>query len=396
MDSLLIYGSYGYTGHLVAREAVARGEDGPDCTPTLAGRDGRAVSRQAATLGVDSRQLALEDDLTAALEEFDAILNCAGPFTETVDPLLEACLETGTDYLDVTGEVAVFERLRQRDQEARAAGVTMVPGVGFEVVPSDCLAAMLAEHLPSADSLTLGVEARGPPSSGTAQTVLTLLADGGIVRHNGRLIKVPAGFRTRQIDFGDGPTDAVSVPWGDVVTAPYSAGVDSVEVYAGAPSWAGRALAVLESFSCLLKRKPVDRLLEYGIETVLDGPDDQTLATDRAVVWGELTDENGQRATARLETPNPYALTAQSAVSAAERALDLESGGSDERAVQPGFQTPATAFGSEFVLELADVDYEPLVVPTAAGDNHETAGTDEKGDEETVGNDNRRLLGTTD
>lgn len=257
---------------------------------------------------------------------------------------------------------------------------------------------MLAECLPTADSLTLGVEASGPPSSGTARTVLDLLADGGIVRHNGRLIKVPAGFRTRKLDFGNGPTDAVSVPWGDVVTAPYSAGVDSVEVYASAPSWAGHALAALESVSCVLTCGPVERVLERSLETVIDGPDEQTLATDRAVIWGELTDEDGQRATARLETPNPYALTAQSAVSAAERVLGCESDGGDERAIQPGFQTPATAFGSEFVLEFEGVDYELLAVPasTASSDGDDTTGADDLADDEAVGNETRRLLESDD
>lgn len=396
MDSLLIYGSYGYTGRLVAREAVARGGHEPDCSPTLAGRDGRAVSQQAATLGVEGRQLALEDDLTSALEGFDAVLNCAGPFTETVDPLLEACLETGTDYLDVTGEVAVFERLRQRDREARAAGSTLLPGVGFEIVPSDCLAALLAERLPSGHCLTLGIEASGPPSSGTARTVLDLLGDGGVVRHNGRLIRVPAGFRTRQIDFGTGPTTAVSVPWGDVVTAAYSAGVDSVEVYASAPPWASRALSALESCSCLLTLESVERLLEYGIETVVDGPDERTLATDEAIIWGELTDDAGRRVTARMTTPNPYALTAQSAVSAAERVLGCGSDG-DERAVQPGFQTPATAFGHDFALKLEGVDYELLAVPasTDCGNGDDTADTDEHADE-AVGNERRRLLESDD
>ena len=368
MDSLLIYGSYGYTGRLVAREAVSRGG-----APTIAGRDGRAVARQADALGVDGRTIDLADDLAAALEGFDAVLNCAGPFVETVDPLIDACLETGTDYLDITGEVAVFERLRQRDDLARSAGITMLPGVGFEVVPSDCLAAVLREHVPDAEQLTLGVKATSSPSSGTARTLVELLGDGGVVRRNGRLIKVPAAFRTRRIDFGDGPEHAVSVPGGDVVTAAHSTGIESVEVYAAAPRWASRALSAADSLGWLLERNPVDRTLKRAIDARIDGPDERTLERGTAVVWGEATDDAGRRARAKLTTPNPYALTAETAVTAAQRVL--EDGGDRDR-VPNGFRTPASAFGGEFVLEFDGVERELLEEPSDRGDRSEA---DEEG-----------------
>jgi len=173
MDSLLIYGSYGYTGRLIAREAaVARGG-----SPVVAGRDGRAVAEQSDELGVEGRTFDLESgDPAAHLGSFDAVLNCAGPFVDTAEALVSACLETNTDYLDITGEFSVFECLRQRDAPARDAGCTLLPGVGFDVVPSDCLAAVLAEQLPRPTSC--GLELRAPADSrGTAKTLVEHLGN---------------------------------------------------------------------------------------------------------------------------------------------------------------------------------------------------------------------------
>ncbi|ELY90460.1 saccharopine dehydrogenase family protein [Natrinema altunense] len=367
MDSFLIYGAYGYTGRLIAREAVARGG-----SPVVAGRDGRAVAAQADELGVVGRTVPVESAaLDAVIEPFDAVLNCAGPFAETAGPLADACLETGTDYLDITGEFAVFERLRQRDLAAREAGCTLLPGVGFDVVPSDCLAAFLGEQLPDADRLALGIKSDGGLSRGTARTLVDQLGTGGVVRRNGRLIQVPTAFRSREIDFGDGPEHAVTIPWGDVVTAAHSTGIDSVAVYAAVPAWASRALSAVDSLAWLLEREPVERALKRLVDARIEGPDERQLATGSAVVWGEVVDEaTGRRACARLRTPDPYALTAEAAVSAAQRVLE---GGQ----VPAGFQTPASAFGSEFVLELSGTERERVDAPADAGEmNRPVAASD--------------------
>ncbi|MFC4436769.1 MULTISPECIES: saccharopine dehydrogenase family protein [Natrialbaceae] len=353
MDSLLVYGSYGYTGRLIASEAVSRGG-----APTVAGRDGRRVAEQADALGLEGRTIDLEaDDLETELGSFDAVLNCAGPFVETAEPLVDACLEAETDYLDVTGEFPVFERLRRKDEAARAAEITVLPGVGFDVVPTDCLAATLHERLPEADQLRLGIKGDLAFSRGTARTFVELADHGSVVRRNDRLLSVPATYRTREIDFGDGPEHAVTIPMGDVVTAAHTTGIDSIEVYGAVPEWAEPLLSAADSFRWLLESEPVERVANGAIDAVVDGPDERELATGTAVVWGEVRDgESGWRARARLRTPDPYALTAESAVSAAERVL------ADKR-VEPGFQTPARAFGADFALELSGTDRELLETP---------------------------------
>ncbi|WP_436343045.1 saccharopine dehydrogenase family protein [Natronorubrum sp. FCH18a] len=367
MDSLLIYGSYGYTGRLIAREAVSRGG-----SPAIAGRDGRAVARQADELGVEGRTFDLSDDVAAHVRSFDAVLNCAGPFVKTAEPLVEACLETETDYLDITGEFRVFERLRRRNDAARDANVTLLPGVGFEVVPSDCLAAFLHEQLPSATDLSLGVKGNGPLSRGTARTFVEQLGTDGVIRRNGRLIQVPVAFRTREIDFGTGPEHAVSVPWADVVTAAHSTGIDSIEVYAAVPPWAARAMTVVDSMSWLLERRPIKGGLKRLVDAQVDGPDERELAADTATIWGEAVDApTGRRARARLRTPNPYALTAEAAVTAAERLIEGRDGSRNR--VPTGFQTPASAFGSEFVLGLTGTDRELVAAPTESREPERSA-----------------------
>lgn len=357
MDSLLVYGSYGYTGRLIASEAASRGG-----APTIAGRDRRRVTEQAAALGLEGRRIDLEtDDLEAELGSFDAVLNCAGPFVETAEPLVDACLETGTDYLDVTGEFPVFERLRRENEAARAAGVTLLPGVGFDVVPTDCLAATLHERLPEADQLRLGIKSDLSFSRGTARTFVELADHGSVVRRNDRLLSVPATFRTREIDFGEGPEHAVTIPMGDVVTAAHTTGIDSIEVYGAVPAWTEPLLSAADSLRWLLERSPIERVANRAIDAFVDGPDERALATETAVVWGEVRDsETGRRARGRLRTPNPYALTAESAVSAAERVLA-------DGQIESGFQTPARAFGADFVLELSGTDRELLEVPHEAG-----------------------------
>ncbi|HSY41621.1 MAG TPA: saccharopine dehydrogenase NADP-binding domain-containing protein, partial [Polyangia bacterium] len=142
--SLLIYGANGYTGELCARRAAAEG------LPTvLAGRRADVVQALATELGRPHLAFALDRPaaVDAALAGVTAVLNCAGPFSRTAAQLVAACLRAKAHYLDITGELDVLEKMAGRDEEARAAGITLLPGAGFDVVPSDCLAAHLKRRL---------------------------------------------------------------------------------------------------------------------------------------------------------------------------------------------------------------------------------------------------------
>jgi short subunit dehydrogenase-like uncharacterized protein len=225
---MIIYGSYGYTGELVVAEAIARGH-----RPLLAGRDRDRLEAQAARTGLDWSCVALDDPdgLHGLLEHHDLVLHCAGPFSRTSAPMVDACLATHTHYLDITGEMEVFEAIAARNAGAVAASIVLMPGTGFDVVPSDSLAAWLKQQLPSAVSLTLAIRGGGRLSHGTATTMAENAGRGGAIRREGRIVRVPPAWRTRMIDYGDGPQLAVTIPWGDVSTAWYTTGIPDIEVY---------------------------------------------------------------------------------------------------------------------------------------------------------------------
>lgn len=349
MPPFLLYGAYGYTGELVAREAVERGH-----RPLLAGRNAERLEALGRELDLPWRAVALDDGaaLRDALEEVDAVLHCAGPFVHTWRPMAEACLETRRHYLDITGEVLVLLALLELGREAEAAGVTLLPGVGFDVVPSDCLALHLAGRLPGAARLTLAFSGDGRPSYGTASSTVEHLHRGGLVRRGGGLERVPLASTVRQVDFGDGPEPAVSIPWGDLVTAWVSTSIPDIEVYMAAPEATIRRLRRLRPLLPLTRLGPVKALLRHRIGRLPRGPSAEELASGEARLWGRVEDGEGNRAEARLRGPHPYRWTAITAVAAMESLL--------AGWAPTGFTTPAAAFGADFVLDGPGVEREDL------------------------------------
>ena len=339
--TLLLYGAYGYTGELIAREAVDRGLD-----VIVAGRNGTKTRGVGVQLGVESRVFPV-DEIRHNLDGVDTVLHCAGPFVETYEPVVEACLETGTHYLDITGEFTVFEAVAERDRDAEKAGVCLLPGVGFDVVPTDCLAGHLHDRLQSATHLRLGFEAPTTVSGGTVAAAVEHASDGGRVRREGVIEENPLAAEDRTIDFGNGPRNAVRIPWGDVSTAYYSTGIENIEVYMAVPETAARALRLSWPLSAVLSVEPVKRAMKALGYKLAEGPSEEERETGRSYVWGEASD--GERTvTSRLVAPETYALTVDAATSAAAR---LEEGGD-----RVGYQTPATAFDPEFVLNLDGVE----------------------------------------
>jgi short subunit dehydrogenase-like uncharacterized protein len=261
--------------------------------------------------------------------------------------MADACLRAGAHYLDITGEIAVFEALAARDSEARAANVMLLPGVGFDVVPSDCLAAHLVRRLPSANRLALAFQARGGISRGTASTMVEGAGEGGMVRRAGILQRVPAAWRTRQVDFGSGSSDVTTIPWGDVSTAFHSTGVGNVEVYTAMPALTRALLLATRPLGFLLRRRAVRALLRRLVRRGVAGPSEGARLRETSRLWGEATDRAGRRVVSRMTTPQSYALTALTAVAAINAIL----GG----AARPGFQTPSRVFGADFILGIPGV-----------------------------------------
>lgn len=348
-EELLIYGSYGYTGELITERAIEEG-----LLPTLAGRSAESVERQATEYDLDHRVFSLDHPTVVEREvaEFDAVLNCAGPFSKTAGPMVAACLESGTDYLDITGEIRVLEAVAERDREAERADVTLLPGVGFDVVPTDCLAAYLGAQLPSATRLSLAIDGLGTFSPGTLKSVIEGLSMGGAARIDGEIETVPPAWKVRRIDLGTGPKPAVTIPWGDVSTAYYATGIPNIETYATVPKYAASVMERTGPLTPLLDSSPIQRTLKRLVDATVTGPSADERARSTTRIWGEVEDESGERVAARLRTPDTYALTARTAVEIARRTLAEE--------VPAGFQTPASAFGPGFVLEFDGVEREDV------------------------------------
>jgi short subunit dehydrogenase-like uncharacterized protein len=346
---LLVYGANGYTGTLVAEHAAER-----RLPLVVAGRNASEIAALGARLGVEHRAFALDDPavIDQGIRGARVVLNCAGPFVRTAGPLASACLRARAHYLDVTGEIAVFAALAERDAEARAAGVLLLPGAGFDVVPSDCLAAHLHQRLPAATHLRLAFRAGGRMSRGTALTSVEAAGQGGLIRSDGRLTPVPAGHRTITVDFGRGPRKAIAIPWGDVFTAHVTTGIPNIEVFVAVPLGVRTGLRLTRALGPLLASAPAQRFLKARIRAGASGPSAEERRSGRSLLWGEARDPSGAVAVSRLRAPEGYELTRLTAVALAERAL---AGGTPT-----GYQTPARAFGKDFILEFPDVEREDV------------------------------------
>ncbi len=342
----MLYGANGYTGRRIAEEARRRG-----LRPVLAGRDPLKIKALADRLGCPARVFPLRAvaHVAESLEGVRAMLNCAGPFSATAGPTMDACLAAGIHYLDITGEIGVIEAAAARHQRAVAAGVSLVPAVGFDVVPSDCLAAMLAERLPGATHLQLAFRLTGPPSAGTAKTMLEALPRGGRARIAGRIVRVPVAWKTKGIPFRDGRRMAVTVPWGDVASAWYTTGIPNVEVYLAMPAARISFLRRFGRMLPLLRPRGLQEFCRVWIDRFVRGATDEQAARTRGSFWGCVTDSDGHSVEATLETPGGYPLTVATALASMERVL---AGG-----VPPGFSTPARAFGKDFILGIAGTDF---------------------------------------
>ncbi len=341
---VLIYGANGYTGRLIVKEAIAKG-----LRPILSGRNADAINAMGREFSLEARPAAIEfqNVLDNVLEGVAAVIHCAGPFSRTAKVMADTCIRTKTHYLDITGEIAVFEMLAARSAEAARNDVMLLPGVGFDVVPSDCLAAHLHRRLTSATSLALGIHFGSSPSRGTATTMIENVGKGGAVRRGGRITKVAAAYKERDIDFGDKVRHCVTIPWGDVSTAFHSTAIPDIEVYMSSPPSQIRAMKMADNYGWLLASAPAQAFIKWRIRSGAAGPSEERRQASTARLYGEASDAHGRRSQSLLTTPEGYTLTALTAVASVQKVLS--------GVVLPGFQTPSRAFGADFILEIPGV-----------------------------------------
>lgn len=353
-EQWMIYGANGYTGELIARRAKEQG-----LTPVLAGRTESKVQPLAEELGLGYRIFSLDDaeSIATQLEGFALVLHAAGPFVHTARPMMEACLRSRTHYLDITGEIPVFELGAAMGEKAAKAGIMIMPGTGFDVVPTDCMAVYLKEQLPDATHLQLAFASQGTRfSRGTALTMAENLGESSAVRQNGKITRVPLGHKTMTVDFADDfKRFVMTIPWGDISTAYYSSGIPNIETYTAVHPKTHRFVKLQKYFGWVLRLPFVKARARKRVLDGPAGPSAEQREQGRSLVWGRVANARGETATARSVMPEGYALTAMTSVMIVQRVLNGQA--------QPGFQTPAKAYGANLLLEVEGAVREVIEQP---------------------------------
>jgi len=334
----LIYGAYGYSGKLIAHQAKKRGYQ-----PILAGRNENFLEPVARHLNFQYKAFSLDDidEVQKQLEDVDLVINCAGPFSQTAAPLIRACIDTKTHYLDITGEIDVFEYAHSMGKAAREAGIVICPGVGFDVIPTDCIAARLNAQMPEATHLALGFDSGSRMSRGTARTSIERLGRGGAARIHGQIIDVPHAWHSRWIDFSNGEKFAMTIPWGDVSTAYYTTEIPNIEVYIPASPRLVKKMRRMNWFRWVFNWKWVQAKLIKKLESQPAGPEEKERKDNPTYVWGEISDAKGNKKSMRIKVKNGYSLTAEGAVELAIHTLSQKQ--------SRGFYTPSRLYGAKLL-----------------------------------------------
>lgn len=337
----LLYGATGYTGKLIVEEALRRGH-----RPLLSGRSAEKLQALAAPNGLEWQAVSLDDTpaLDSLLENKSLVVHAAGPYMYTARPMQEACLRKGVHYIDITGEIPVFEQTFALDQQARERGIVLISGAGLDVVPTDCLAVYAARQLPEADQLEIALTTLGGVSAGTLKSGLGMISQGGLVRREGRLQPLPLGLGAKTVRFSHAPRNALPVPWGDLVTAYHSTGISNITTYMAYPPRLSRWISLTQRpMQTLLSIKAFNRLAAKLIERTVEGPDEETRRTARSYFYACASASGNRQVEAWLETGEAYSLTAQTAVRLVEKIFERP---------QSGALSPAQVAGPDFILEL--------------------------------------------
>ena len=349
-NSFLLYGANGYTGRIIAQMANEYA-----LKPILAGRNESAIKALANSLDLPYRIVDLTDSqaLSALLKEVPLVLHAAGPFSQTSSIMIEACIASQTHYLDITGEISVFEAAKLYDTRAKQAGIMIMPGVGFDVVPTDCTALYLKDRMPEATQLKLAFAMIGGKlSHGTAATMTENMGEGGLVRENGSIVRKPLGHKGFWVDFGLKKLFVMSIPWGDISTAFTTTGIPNIETYSAASPKTFSLLKWQFLYNWLLRTSLVRNRVRKKIKLKPAGPSDEMRSKAKSLVWGEVQNTAGEKRSVRLQCPEGYTLTALSSLIIIKKVL--------EGKLKTGYQTPAGVYGADLVMEIPGVTREAV------------------------------------
>jgi short subunit dehydrogenase-like uncharacterized protein len=347
----LLYGANGYTGRLIAQQAQDRGHN-----PVLAGRSEEKLIPLAEKLDLDYRVFDLknEEQIFKIIKEFDLVLHAAGPFKYTSAPMIKACLKGKTNYLDITGEIPVLEQNFTYDARAKKNDLVIISGVGFDVVPTDCLAKYVSDKITSPTSLEIGISSMSNLSPGTLKTMLEYNETRRLIRRNGKLVPLENEIE-RNVQFIDKELKVRPVTWGDLSTAYRTTGIPNITIYFPIPKKSSNILKLAGvSAKEMSSNENAKKKVEKWIEENVHGPDESARQTNRCHIWVSVSDENGTNEQAWLETMESYRFTAVAAVRSVEKVFEI----------QPrGALTPALAFGADFVIEVPEtIRYDSLII----------------------------------
>ena len=340
--SFLLYGANGYTGRLILELALAKG-----LKPVIAGRNETVMQQMSVETGLDYKAFGLEniDEVAEHLRNFTLVLNCAGPFSKTAVNMVEACLKSNTHYLDITGEIEVFETIKTYNELAKEKNIIIMSGVGFDVVPTDCCAKYLHTQMPDATSLELAfMGIGGSVSHGTMSTMVEGLGRSGVVRKNGDIVPVPIGYKGKVVDFGSKKAFCMTIPWGDISTSHHTTGIPNIETYMAVPKLTYYLMKFQFVFNPILRLGIVKKAIQRYIDKKVHGPSKEQNEKGKSLVWGKVTNAKGETKEVRFEGSEAYKLTAEAALVITEKVMQLKG--------VAGYHTPAGLFGFELLNDI--------------------------------------------
>jgi short subunit dehydrogenase-like uncharacterized protein len=346
-NDFVLYGANGYTGELIARLSKAYG-----LKPLLAGRNKEAIQALANDLNLEYAIIDLNDAerLDKLLKGHQLVIHAAGPFSRTAKQMVEACIRNHVHYTDINGDITCFELVKQYDKQAKAANCMLMPGVGFDVVPTDSVAKKISETQPTTTTLQLAFATIGGSiSHGTATTMAEKLGEGGAKRKNGKIVRTPLGENGMYVDFGKKQLFVMSIPWGDISTAYHTTGIPNIETFYGVKPSVFKWMKFLKYFNWLLRLDLIRKIVKKKIDQRPAGPNEKMRKEGVSLVWGKGTNDNGESKIIRLQGPEGYTFTAHSSLIIAKEILHGN--------WKVGYQTPAGQYGSDMVLKVPGVSF---------------------------------------
>lgn len=338
----MIYGANGFTGELIAKAAVKRGHQ-----PILSGRSFEKITAIAESFNLEALAFAIDDPgrLIDNLAGIDLVLNAAGPFVHTALPLVWACLASGSSYLDISGEVTAIEEIFTLHQRAREKGISIIPGVGFNVLASDCLVLYTVEKIVDPAHLDIATQwATGYLSPGSTRTMYENFPVGILARRGGQLVRIGARDGPRRQRFLDGEYPILPANLGDLVTAYQTTGIPNITTYTAFNEQSAKSYSLMEPvLRRLFSWSFVRRLASKRVENPTSPSEHHLPGGKTSQVWVSARNEEGEENQSWLETVDSYLFTAEAAVRSVEKVISTD---------RAGVYTPALAFGADFIMEI--------------------------------------------